>query len=325
MAIRTSPRAMADSRTRLIGGARADEKNARPGVSTESSVLWATAAGDPLPSFARMEARTDTRLGRAAATRPATVAFAGVFVACVLAFLGLGTVLPVLPRYVKGPIGSTDIAVGVVTGAFAFTAVVCRPLGGRLADLRGRRVVVMTGALLSSLAGVLYFVPLGVPGLVLARLVLGAGEGLVFTAGAAWTVDLAPEETRGRAIGLFGLTIWSALTVGPLIGEGLRQAAGYGAVWAFAAAAPLAGAAVARALPDSPRTPMPETRGALVAREAVRPGLSLSLAAFGQAAFAGFIVLHMERRGIGHGGGVFTALRAAGGGARGGAGGLPRR
>src|SRR5436190_6798537 len=97
-----------------------------------------------------MEARSDTFIGRATAARPETVAFAGVFAACLLAFLGLGTVLPVLPRYVRGPIGSTDVAVGIVTGAFAFTAIVCRPLGGRLADARGRRVVVTTGALLSS-------------------------------------------------------------------------------------------------------------------------------------------------------------------------------
>src|SRR5438309_4959698 len=107
-----------------------------------------------------MEARTDTRLGRAVAARPATAAFVGVFVACLLAFLGLGSVLPVLPRYVKGPVGSTDLAVGLVTGAFAFTAVVCRTLGGRLADARGRRLVVIMGALLSALAGGLYFLPL---------------------------------------------------------------------------------------------------------------------------------------------------------------------
>jgi MFS family permease len=263
-----------------------------------------------------MEARTDTRLGRAVAARPATAAFVGVFVACLLAFLGLGSVLPVLPRYVKGPVGSTDLAVGLVTGAFAFTAVVCRPLGGRLADARGRRLVVIVGALLSALAGGLYFLPLGVPGLVVARLALGAGEGLVFTAGAAWTVDLAPSANRGRSIGLFGLTIWSALTAGPLIGEGLRQAAGYDAVWAFAAAAPLLGALVARALPDTPPPAATADRGPLVAPEALRPGLSLSLAAFGQAAFAGFIVLHMEARGLGHGAAVFTAFGAAVVGAR---------
>jgi MFS family permease len=155
-----------------------------------------------------------------------------------------------------------------------------------------------------------------VPGLVLARLVLGAGEGLVFTAGAAWTVDLAPEGARGRAIGLFGLTIWTALTAGPLIGELLLDIFDYEAVWAFAAAAPLAGAAVARLLPESPHPPAPEVRGSIVAREALRPGLSLALAAYGQAAFAGFIVLHLEAEGPGHGALVFTAFAAAVVGAR---------
>jgi MFS family permease len=261
-----------------------------------------------------MEARSDTiraRATAAAAARPAATAFAGVFAACLLTFLGLGCVLPVLPLYVKGPIGSSDLAVGLVTGSFAFTAVVCRPLGGRLADARGRRRVVVLGALLSSVAGLLYLVPLGVPGLVGARLVLGAGEGLVFTAGAAWTVDLAPEATRGRAIGLFGLSIWGALTAGPILGQLLLDAAGYDAVWALAAAAPLAGALVARALPESPARPQSEVPGPLVAREALRPGVSLSLAAMGQAAFAGFIVLHLQDRGIGHGAAVFTAFGAA--------------
>jgi MFS family permease len=147
---------------------------------------------------------------------------------------------------------------------------------------------------------------------VAARLVLGAGEGLVFTAGAAWTVDLAREETRGRAIGLFGLSIWGALTAGPIAGQVLLDAFGYDAVWAFAAAAPLLGAIVARTLPESPLRPHPDdVRGPLVAREALGPGISLSLAAMGQAAFAGFIVLHLGHRGIGHGAAVFTAFAAA--------------
>ena len=40
----------------------------------------------------------------------------------------------------------------------------------------------------------MYLLPLGVPGLIAARLVLGAGEGAVFTAGSAWIVDLAPPD-----------------------------------------------------------------------------------------------------------------------------------
>jgi MFS family permease len=239
------------------------------------------------------------------------VAFVGVWLACSLTFLGLGCVLPVLPRYVRGPIGSTDLAVGLVTGAFAFAAVACRPLGGRLADATGRRRVVVGGALLSSIAGLMYLLPLGVPGLVAARLVFGAGEGAVFTAGAAWTVDMAPADARGRAIGLFGLTIWTGLTAGPVIGEALLNAFDYEGVWMFAAAAPLVGAAVASALPEARAPNAHEARGSIVAREAVRPGVSLSLAALGQAAFAGFIVLHLDAEGPGHGAAVFTAFGAA--------------
>jgi MFS family permease len=122
-------------------------------------------------------------------------------------------------------------------------------VGGRLADGRGRRSVVVAGLLLAALGGALYFVPAGVPGLVLARLVLGVGDGWVFTAGATWIVDLAPEERRGQAIGIFGLSIWGGLTFGSLIGEGVYALGGYDAVWAFATVAPVAGLLVSRMIP----------------------------------------------------------------------------
>ena len=73
----------------------------------------------------------------------------------------------------------------------------------------------IVGALLAAIAGGLYFVPAGIPGLIIARFFLGAGEGTVFTAGSAWNVDMAPEERRGRMIGLYGLAIWTGLTLGP--------------------------------------------------------------------------------------------------------------
>jgi MFS family permease len=255
--------------------------------------------------------RARKRGARAVAERPARTAFVGVFAAALLAFLGLGAVLPVLPRYVKGPIGADDFAVGVVTGAFALTAVLCRPVAGRVADARGRRTVVVVGALFAALAGVLYFVPAGVPGLLVARFALGAGEGCVFTAGATWTVDLAPPDRRGRAIGLFGLAIWSALALGPLIGEGLLSLGGYDLVWAFAAISPLCGALVARTVPDAHTPPPPGPRPPLIPRAAVRPGAALALANLGYAALAGFLVLHLAARGIGHGAAVFTAFAAA--------------
>jgi MFS family permease len=246
--------------------------------------------------------------------RPRVVAFAGVFASVLCCFLAIGAVLPILPRYVHGPLGAGDVAVGVVVGAFAFTAVIGRPIGGRLADSRGRRGVVVVGMLLSALGGALYFLPLGVAGLVIARLVLGAGDGWVFTAGATWIVDLAPESRRGQAIGIFGLSIWGGLAVGPVLGEALYSAGGYDLVWLFAAAAPLAGAAIARRVPDPhvPVAPVARSeRGPLIPREVRMPGLALALANVGYGAVAGFLVLHLAKQDIGHGAAAFAAFAVA--------------
>lgn len=241
-------------------------------------------------------------------TRSPRSAFAGIFVVTLLSLIAVGAVLPVLPHYVRGPLDSGNFAVGLVIGAFAFTALAGRPLAGYFADVRGRQPVVVVGSLLAAAAGLLYFVPAGLPGLLLSRLVLGAGEGMVFTAGATWVVDLAPPERRARVIGLYGLAVWSALSMGPPIGDALLRASSFNAVWAFATIAPLAGALVALRLPDPFRPAQTGERRQLIARESLRPGVALSLATVGYAAMASFIVLHLDANGTGHGAAAFTAF-----------------
>jgi MFS family permease len=234
------------------------------------------------------------------------VAFAGVFAVTFSGLLAVGAVLPVLPRYVHGPLDGGDIAVGIVIGSYAVTGLLLRPFAGRLADRRGRKLTVLIGSFLVAVAGFLYLLPLGVPGLIGARLLLGAGEGAVFTAGSAWIVDIAPPERRGRVIGLYGLAVWSGLSIGPLVGELLLNASGYTLVWLFAGAAPLVGALIALRLPD-PFHPKPaeDEHQPLIAREAIRPGTALALASLGYATVASFVVLHLDARGVGHGAVVF--------------------
>jgi MFS family permease len=238
-----------------------------------------------------------------------------VFAGTLLCFLAIGAVLPVLPRYITQELSGNDVEVGIVTGAFAFTALIGRPYGGLLADRHGRRPIVLAGMAFTAVGGAIYALPLEVPGLVFARLVLGVGQGWVFTAGLAWAVDMAPEERRGQVIAYFGLGVWGGLSCGPPIGEALRAIGSYELVWAFAALAPLAGAAIVRLVPD-PReeqagTAGPEQeadRGSLLPREAVLPGVAIFCAAIGFAALTGFVVLLLDDRGIGHGAAVFTAF-----------------
>jgi MFS family permease len=252
----------------------------------------------------------------ASALQPATEAqrplrsFAGVFAVTFCGLVAVGSVLPVLPRYLHGPLHETDLAVGIVIGAYAVTGLLLRPVAGRLADTRGRKPMVIAGAILVTLSGLLYLPSAGLAGLIAARLVLGVGEGTVYTAGSAWIVDLAPPARRGRVLGLYGLAVWGGLSVGPLLGELILNASGYRAVWIFAAAMPLLGALFAARVED-PFEPLPHAEPhPLIAPEAVGPGFAVALASFGYAAVATFIVLHLEARGVGHGAAVFGAFAA---------------
>jgi MFS family permease len=234
------------------------------------------------------------------------IAFAGLFAVTFSGLVAVGAVLPVLPRYVHGPLDGGNVAVGVVVGCYAITGLLLRPIAGRFADRRGRKPTVLVGSILVALAGFLYLPSLGIPGLIGARLVLGAGEGTVFTAGSAWVVDIAPPERRGRVIGLYGLAVWGGLSLGPLIGELLLHSSGYHAVWLFAGVAPLVGALIASRLPDPFHAkPGADEDHPLIAREAVRPGAAMALGALGYATVASFVVLHLEARGVGHGAVVF--------------------
>jgi len=234
--------------------------------------------------------------------------FAGIFIVTNLGLLAVGATLPVLPRFVSEELNGSDLEVGIVTGAFALTGLICRPIAGVAADRRGRKVTVVAGASLAVIAGALLFLPASIPGLIVSRLFLGAGEGTVFTAGSAWNVDMASPERRGRMIGLYGLAIWTGLSLGPPVGELLLQVGSYELVWAFATGAPALGAVIASRLPESVAPGGEAARGPVISREAVGPGGTFSLSVVGFAAVSAFIVLSLEDRGIGHGATVFSVF-----------------
>jgi MFS family permease len=104
------------------------------------------------------------------------ISFAGLFAVTFCGLVAVGSVLPVLPRYVRGPLDEGDVAVGVVIGAYAITGLLLRPVAGRLADRWGRKPTVLLGSLLLVISGLLNLPSLGIAGLIAARLVLGAAK-----------------------------------------------------------------------------------------------------------------------------------------------------
>jgi MFS family permease len=239
----------------------------------------------------------------------------GIFGGLFLGYLGLTSVIPVLPGFVRDRYHATNLVVGVVVTATALTALLVRPVAGTLADRHGYRLVMQAGAALLAAGGAGYFLPIGLPGLVADRLLLGVGEAALFTGGAAWTVSLAPRDRRGQLIGLYGVSMWGGISLGTFLGATLSRV-GYPQVWAFSLAAPLVGLALLSMVPAPARNPLPGKRPGLLLRPAALPGTALALGAAGYAGLAAFVVLHLQARGIHSGVAVLSCFSAVYGGTR---------
>ncbi|MFD0000375.1 MFS transporter [Nocardia sp. NPDC127526] len=242
------------------------------------------------------------------------LALAGVFGGLFCGYLGLAAAIPVLPGHVRAEFGAGDLAVGLAVTATALTALLTRPWFGGLADRHGPRTVMRFGALAVAVAGVLYFVPLGLAGLLAVRLLAGLGEAALFTAGAAWAVALAPQQRRGQVIGLYGVAMWGGISLGTATGAALGSL-GVGAVWLFCAALPVVGMALISTVTPPPATAPGGGRG-LMLRPAALPGLALALAAAGYVGLAAFIIRDLDLRGIGSGAVVLSVFSAVYAGTR---------
>jgi MFS family permease len=256
----------------------------------------------------RVEAPTRARDRRATLLTPTFLTVAAAELAY---FTADGIVLPALPRYVTGPLGGGNVAVGLVVGAFSLTAFFLRPWAGAMADRRGRRILMVVGASVFALSVAGYLIATSVPALVAMRLLTGAGEALFFVGALAANVDLAPPDRRGEAMSFASLALYIGIGSGPFMGEALIQRFGFEAAWV--AAIVLASVAVALSLRLPSMTPAADEstpgRHRLVHRAGLLPGLVLLAALWGMAGFLAFVPLYALDLGL-SGAGVVLGLFA---------------
>jgi MFS family permease len=234
--------------------------------------------------------------------------FAGVSFAALAGFVSLGAIVPALPRLVTGPLGGGEVEVGIAVGAFGVGGIFARPVVGRLIDTVGRRPVMLAGLLGAASAGVLYTFADGMVVLVAIRLLHGVAAAAVYTAGAAWVVDIAPVARRGQVIGLYGLGVWTGQALGPLAGEAAYRLGGYSAVWTVAAVAPLVGAVTVLGFHAARPAPPGDGARVLLPVAARLPALALVLSSVGVTAVTGFALLLADSRDIDGGALVWPAF-----------------
>ncbi len=245
-----------------------------------------------------MAVRVAERSGASARPPLVTPVFLLITLATFAYFVSVGALIPTLPLYVEGPLGGGDVAVGIGIGAFSLSAVLLRPFSGRLSDLRGRRVLIVTGAALVtvSVAGYVFVTAL-VPLLIL-RLVTGAGEAFFYVGAAAAINDIAPDERRGEALSFFSLALYAGLAIGPVLGELVLDGDRFDAAWLLSAGAALLALVLGWKVPDT--RPAGVTRGSapLLHRAALLPGTVLAASVWGLAGFSTFVPLYARELGL---------------------------
>jgi MFS family permease len=252
--------------------------------------------------------------GEVAPPRLITPAFVALGVASLAFFTAGGLVLPVAPRFAKFVLGADAIGVGVAIGSFSIAALLLRPIVGWSSDRFGRKPLLVGGALLTVVALGLHLVASDIVVFILARSLLGAGEGFFLVASLAAASDIAPESRRGEAISFFTLTLYLGLAIGPPIAEVLLAAGSYQLVWLAALAVAAVAAALTVLVPESAPAlrhsegdPRPGSR--LIHPAGLFPGLIILLGLFGMAGFLTYLPLYTPSVGL-QGAGIPLAVYA---------------
>lgn len=184
-----------------------------------------------------------------------------------------------IPSIRAGLDTSTGTVQWVVSGyalAFGLTLV----SGGRLGDAYGRRRLMLAGLTGFILASAAVGLAPDAGWLVAARLAQGASAGLLTPQNSGLIQELFRGDERGRAFGLFGLTVAISSACGPVLGGAIIALAGEESGWRllFLVNVPIglvALVAIARLVPGPPPTaygspsPRLDVRGALLLGGAV--------------------------------------------------------
>ena len=166
-------------------------------------------------------------------------AFGLILATVVLDVIGIGLVMPIIPRLLRevGHTGDLGWRFGAFLGLYALMQFLCAPVLGAISDKVGRRPVLLVSLAGAAIDYVFMALAPTLAWLFVGRAIAGI-TGANMAVAQAYIADITPEEQRARRFGLFSAMFGVGFILGPVLGGFL------GAAWVrapFLAAAVLNG------------------------------------------------------------------------------------
>lgn len=143
--------------------------------------------------------------------------FATLFFSLLATITGVGIVVPLLPVYAHS-LGAGGLYIGLIFGAFSISRTVLLPYFGRLSDRKGRKPFILTGLFCYTLVSVAFILFTHVFQMIVIRFFQGIASAMVMPVIQAYVGDITPKGREGFVMGLFNMSLFFGLSLGPLAG-----------------------------------------------------------------------------------------------------------
>lgn len=169
--------------------------------------------------------------------RSAAIGF--IFVTLLIDVIGLGIIIPVLPKLIEeligGGIPEASRYGGLLMAIYGVMQFICSPIIGGLSDKYGRRPVLLASLFGFGIDYIFLALAPTIGWLFVGRFIAGILGGS-FTTGAAYIADVSTPEKRAQNFGLIGAAFGLGFIIGPAMGGLLGE---FGSRVPFIAAAAL--------------------------------------------------------------------------------------
>ena len=248
--------------------------------------------------------------------RLVTPSYILIIAANFLQYFGFWLLTPVLPFYLLEVFDADKTSIGAILSCYTVAALCMRPFSGYLLDTFSRKPLYLLAYFFFTTMFGGYMLAGTLTLFILFRIIHGFAFGMVTVSGNTIVIDIMPSSRRGEGLGYYGLANNTAMSIGPMTGLFLHDAAvGYTFIFSCSLGACLIGLLCAYLVKTPYKPPVkrePVSLDRFILLKGIPAGISLLLLSIPYGMTTNYVAMYAKQIGITSSTGFFFTLMAIG-------------